>query len=145
MCREINIKLPEKHEKTNMNRLTIQFIPYSEIERLSSGERIKKLLKIVLGDKIVVLQGKLKPEEEARLIEDTMAMIGHIKGFRGVELAVLNSVASISFIRNVKKGIARFLIGDRESLTVIGPASSIKEIRKDPTKLELMIKKTKGN
>ena len=124
-----------------VNKLTIQFIPYSEIERLSSGERIKKLLKIVLSDKIIVLQGKLKAEEEARLIEDTMAMIGHIKGFKGIELAVLNPSVSSSIVGNMKRGIAKFLVGDTESLTIIGPASSIKEIKRDPSKLELMFKK----
>ena len=124
-----------------MNRLTIQFIPYSEIEGLNSGERIRKLLKIVLGDKIVVLQGRLKPEEEARLIEDTMAMIGHIKGFKGVELAVLNPRIQTTALGSMKSGIAKFLVGDRESMTIIGPASSIKEIKRDPAKLELMIKK----
>jgi len=123
------------------NKLTLQFIPYSEIEGLNSGERIKKILKMVLSDKIVVLQGKLKAEEEARLIEDTMAMIGHIKGFKGVELSVLDSSYSGSMMVNMKRGIAKFLIGDRESMTIIGPASSIKEIKKDPSKLELMFKK----
>ena len=123
------------------NRLTIQFIPFSEIEKLNSGERIKKLLKIVLEDKIVVLQGKLKPEEEARLIEDTMAMIGHVRGFKGVELAVLNQTGSSGFISDMKRGLAKALIGDRESLTIIGPASTIKEIKKDPSKLELMLKR----
>ena len=122
-------------------KLTIQFIPYSEIEGLRSGERIKKLLKLVLGDKIVVLQGKLKPEEEARLIEDTMAMIGHIKGFKGVELAVLNPTSSTTVMGDMRRGIAKFLVGDRESLTIIGPASSIREMRRDPSKLELMFKK----
>jgi len=123
------------------NRLTIRFIPFSEIERLNSGERIKKLLKLVLSDKIVVLQGKLKPEEEGRLIEDTMAMIGHIKGFKGVELAVLNQTGSSGFVSDMKRGLAKALIGDRESLTIIGPASTIKEIKKDPSKLELMLKR----
>jgi hypothetical protein len=126
-----------------MTKLTLQFIPYSEIDSLSSSERIKKLLKIVLSDKIVVLQGKLKAEEEARLIEDTMAMIGHIKRFKGVELAVLNSKSSTSFMTGMRSWIARFLVGDRESLTVIGPASTIREIKKDPSKLEVMLKSKK--
>ena len=124
-----------------MNRLTIQLITYSEIESLSSGERIKKLLKIVLSDKIVVLQGKLKPEEEARLIEDTMAIIGHVRGFKGVELAVLNPTHSGGFVSDMKRNLAKALIGDRESMTIIGPASTIKEIKRDPSKLELMFKK----
>ena len=122
------------------SKLTIQFLPYSEIDSLSSSERIKKLLKIVLSDKIVVLQGKLKAEEEVRLIEDTMAMIGHIRGFKGVELAVLNPKSSASFMKEVRSGIAKFLVGDRESLTVIGPASTIREIKKDPSKLEVALK-----
>ena len=124
-------------------KLTIQFVPYSEIDGLSTAERVKRLLKIVLGDRIVVLQGKLKPDEEARLIEDTMALIGHIKGFKGVELAVLNPTQRSSVMTDVKRGIARALIGDRESLTVIGPASIVREIKKDPSKMELLLKSKK--
>ena len=43
--------------------LTLQFVPYGEIENLSSKNRIEKLLDIVKQDKIVLLQGRLKPEE----------------------------------------------------------------------------------
>ena len=64
---------------------SIQFIPYSEIRSLDSTGRIKKILDIIFGNNILILQGRLKPEEEARLIGDTMAMIGHIKNFKGIE------------------------------------------------------------
>ena len=47
--------------------------------------RLKKILSIIFGNNILILQGKLKAEEEARLIGDTMAMIGHVKNFRGIE------------------------------------------------------------
>lgn len=124
-----------------MKKLTIHFMPYDEIGSLNSSERIKKLLKIVLSEKIVLLQGRLRPEEEVRLIEDTMAMIDHIKGFRGVELAVLNPRSNNTIFDDFRKGIARALIGDRESMTVIGPASMVKEIKRDPSKIELMLKK----
>jgi len=123
-----------------MGKLTIQFIPYNEIDNLNSGERIKKLLKVVLENKIIVLQGKLKPEEEARLIEDTMALIGHIKGFKGVELAVLSPKTRNSMMTGFKSGISKFLVGDRESITLIGPATIVREMKKDPSKIELMIK-----
>ena len=115
-------------------------MPYNEIDNLKSGERIKKLLKIILENKIIVLQGKLKPEEEARLIEDTMAMIDHIKGFKGVELAVLSPKTKGSIFSGVKSGVARFLVGDRESITLIGPATLVREMKKDPSKIELMLK-----
>ena len=124
-----------------MKKLTMHFMPYTEIESLDSSERIRKLLKIVLTEKIIIIQGRLKIEEEARLIEDTMAMIGHIKGFKGVELAVLNPRSSGDTVSNLKRGIAKALVGDRESMTVIGPASIIKDIKKDPGKIELMFKK----
>ena len=124
-----------------MKKLTLHFMPYSEIESLDSGERIKKLLKIVLTDKIIMIQGRLLPEEEVRLIEDTMAMIGHIKRFKGVELAVLNPKSETNLMGNLKRGIAKALVLDRESMTVIGPASMIKEIKRDPSKIELMLKK----
>jgi len=122
--------------------LTIQFLPYSEIETLKSGERIKKILDIILDNKLVVIQGKLKSEEEARLIEDTMALVGRIKGFKGVELAVISpDVKKRDVISQLKHGIANALVGNTEALTVIGPASIIKEMKKDPRKLEIIQKR----
>lgn len=125
-----------------MKNLTIHFMPFAEVARLDSNERIKKLLKIVLMDKIILLQGRLTSDEEVRLIEDTMAMIGHIKGFKGVELAVLNSPKKNgNAFEEIKREIAKVLIGDREAMTIIGPASIVKEIKRDPSKIELMLKK----
>jgi len=67
-----------------------------------------------------------------------MAMIGHVKDFRGVELATVNPNAnSLSFFGQVRHGLARML-GAQESLTIIGPASIVREIKKDPKKIELM-------
>ena len=58
-------------KKTSIKGLTLHFMPYSEIAKLDTVERIKKLLKIILDNKVIVLQGKLKPEEETRLPSDT--------------------------------------------------------------------------
>jgi len=124
-----------------MKKLTIHFMPYDEIEDLDSGERIKKLLKLILTDKILLLQGRLEPEEEVRLIEDTMALIGHVKGFKGVELAVLNPKKTQNTFDQFKREVAKFLVGDRNAMTVIGPASIVKDIKRDPSKIELMLKK----
>lgn len=120
--------------------LTIQFLPYAEIESLDTTERIKKLLQIILKEKVIIIQGRLKPEEETRLIEDTMALVGTIKGFKGIELAVISSNPSErSFINKFKHGIANALIGQTDALTIIGPAAVIKEMKKDPSKLEIMM------
>ena len=120
--------------------LTLQFIPFSEIEKLDSTGRIRKLLEIVLKNKIIVIQGRLKPEEETRLIGDTMVMVGKVKGFRGIELAVVSPNAKErDFMSKVKHGIANALVGQTDSLTIIGPAAIIKDMKRDPRKLEVMM------
>lgn len=120
--------------------LSLHIIPYSEIKNLTISDRVKKILNLVLGNKVVILQGRLRAEEEIRLIEDTMAMVDHIKNFRGIELAVIEPDASNkSFIFKLRKGIAKSLIGDSSALTVIGPASIVKEIKKDPKKIEVLL------
>jgi len=128
-------------KKRKLKGLTIQFVPYTEIERLASGMRIKKLLNLVLGNKIIILQGKLGPDEETRLIEDTMAMVGHIKNFKGIELAVLNPNSNnLGFFSRFKHNLARAL-GAQEAITIIGPASIVREMKRDPRKIEILMNK----
>lgn len=124
--------------KTN---LTLSFITYSEIGKLKSTERVKKILDIILKGRIVILQGRLDPTEEGSLIQSTMALVGRVKGFKGVELAVINPGQNSGMFDKLKIGLAHALVGSRDSLTIIGPASLIKEIKKDPSKIELMLKK----
>jgi hypothetical protein len=120
--------------------LTIQFLPYAEIEMLDSANRIKKLLQIILKDKVVIIQGRLRAEEETRLIEDTMALVGTIKGFKGIELAVISPNPEERSVWNkIKHSLATALIGQTDALTIIGPAAVIKEMKKDPKKLEIMM------
>ena len=119
---------------------SIQFLPYSEIKDLDGNNRIKKILSIVLGNNILILQGKLKAEEETRLIGDTMAMIGHIKNFKGIELAVISSEGKEGIYSKMKYGIANMLTGgDINAITIIGPATIVKEMKRNPKKIELLL------
>jgi len=120
---------------------SIQFLPYSEIRDLDSDERIKKILGIVLGNNILFLQGKLKSDEEARLIGDTMAMIGHVKNFKGIELAVISGNGEQGgFMDRLRKNLVNFLVkGDLGAITIIGPATVVKEIKRNPKKIELFL------
>jgi hypothetical protein len=121
---------------------SIQFLPYSEIRDLDSDERIRKILGIILGNSILILQGRLKTEEEARLIGDTMAMIDHVKTFKGIELAVISGNDKIGFFGKMKSGLANALSGgDLGAVTIIGPATIVKEIKRNPKKIELMLKR----
>jgi hypothetical protein len=120
---------------------SIQFLPYSEIKDLDSSKRLRKILNIVLGNNILILQGRLELEEETRLIEDTMAMIGHVRNFRGIELAVISGNRKTGFFERFRKNVANALVGgDFGAVTIMGPATIVKEIKRNPKKIELLLK-----
>lgn len=121
--------------------LKLQFVPHSQLMSLSPFRRVKFLIDSVAEDKILILQGKLSPEEEKDLIEESMKKIGKSKKFRGIEIETLNpKLADAGLLLKLRKGLADFLIGDRDMLTLIGPATIIKEVKKDIKKLELFLK-----
>ena len=118
------------------NMLTLQFIPYYEIDGLSSDKRISKLLRAVKSNKIVLLEGRLKPNEEAELIQKTMSEIND--NFKGIELSVVNTdILSDNFLKKLRVRIINMLLGNRHGFTIIGPAKIIKEIKQDPDKIQL--------
>ena len=122
--------------------VTLQFVPYHEIEDLGSARRVKKLIDIVKENKIVLLQGRLKKEEETDLISIAMEEFGN--KFKGIELAVINpEEKEVAGIKKLKSNFFGFLLGDRQGLTIIGPASIVTEIKKDPNKIELYTKEVK--
>ncbi|MBN2881517.1 DUF2073 domain-containing protein [Candidatus Woesearchaeota archaeon] len=120
--------------------LILQFIKYSEIEDLDSEKRIKKILDYVKKDKIVLLEGRLKKEEEAELIRKTMEEID--KKFKGIELAVIypDDKANLGFLKKIKKELISILLGDRIGMTIVGPANKVTEIKQNPDKIELLTK-----
>jgi len=133
-------KIDKKSKK--ISDLTIHFMPYSEISDKSTIERIKKIMGLVLDDKIIILQGRLKPEEEVRLIENSMTLIGNIEGFQGIEIAGISSENEHrSLFNKIRHNIARILVGEQDAITIIGPASVVKEITRDPKKIELMLQR----
>lgn len=123
--------------------VTLQFVPYSEIEDLSSVGRIRKLLNIAKANKIVLLQGRLKQDEEAELIKATMEEIN--REFKGIELAVIEhaSKKEVSGFSKFKAGVFNYLLGSRSGLTIIGPSSVVKKIKRDPNKIELYTKEAR--
>ena len=121
---------------------SIQFLPYSEIRGLNSTQRIKKILGIVLGNNILMIQGRLELDEETRLIEDTMAMIGHIKNFKGIELAVISGNGNSGFFGKFRTNLVNAIAGgDIGAITIVGPATIVKEIKRNPKKIELLLKR----
>jgi len=122
--------------------VTLQFMPYTEIASLSSVGRIRKLLNIAKQNKIVLLQGRLKKDEETELIKATMEEIN--KEFKGIELAVINpKQEDAGGFEKIKSDFVEMLLGDRSGMTIIGPANVVKSIKKDPDKIELLTKESR--
>ena len=85
------------------------------------------------------MEGRLKKEEEADLIEITMEEIS--PKFKGIELSVVYPDKSKQdSMQRIRGTFANLLLGDREGLTIIGPASVVKKIEKNPDKIELFTK-----
>ena len=116
--------------------VTFQFIPYNDVEGLSSVKRVNKLLNVVKENKIVIMEGRLRKEEEADLIEITMEEIS--PKFKGIELSVVYpDKRKQDFGQKIKGTFASLLLGDRTGMTIIGPASIVKKIEQNPDKIEL--------
>jgi|TARA_B100001971_G_scaffold135395_1_gene125066 hypothetical protein len=131
-----------KGSRLKKGDLTIHFMPFSEISKEGTIGRIKKIMGIILDHKIIILQGRLKPDEEARLIENSMTLIGNIKGFQGIEIAAISGDNEYEgLFHKVRHNLARILIGEQDAITIIGPASVVKDIKKDPKKIELMLQR----
>lgn len=117
--------------------LTIQFIPNAEMSSLDSEARIKKVISLIKTDRILVLEGGLSSEEEMQLIERTMEQIS--KEFRGIEICTIsNEKKKLEFSNKLRETVLK-MFGYKSGLTIIGPASLVKEIKRDPTKIELFM------
>ncbi len=124
--------------------VTFQFIPYQDIENLTPAKRVNKLLNIVKEDNIVILEGRLKKEEEADLIEITMEEI--TPKFKGIELSVIYPTKeNQDAFQRLRNAFVNVLLGDRIGLTIIGPASLVKKIEKNPDKIELFTQEIRKN
>jgi hypothetical protein len=123
--------------------VTLHFLPYTEIEQLSSVGRIRKLLTLAKENKIVLLQGRLRKEEETELIKATMEEIN--KEFKGIELAVINpSQTATDGLQKFKYDVLNLLLGETQGLTIVGPSSIVKNIKRDPTKIELLTQEARA-
>ncbi len=118
--------------------LTLQYLPYSELSKLDSEKRIKKLLDIVRKERIILMEGRLKKEEETQLIQATMASIDDT--FKGIEIAGIEANEESSF---AWRFMTNLFFGDRTGMTIIGPATIVKEIKKDPRKIELLMQESR--
>ncbi len=112
----------------------IKFYPYEKLKE----DGIKDMLRDLKKNTIIMIDAKLKPDEEAKLIEETMKNIS--TNFSGIELDSLDLTTSDendTVLKKLKDQILEFITGKKRGLTLIGPADIIKKIEKKPDDLLL--------
>lgn len=122
--------------------ISFQYVSYREHSKLDTNRKLSRLLNIVKKNKIALMQGKLKPSEEAQLIERTMSQI--TKDFTGISFCTVYPETNQNkngrkLPAKLKNSIYNMVLGNRDCLTIIGPATIISEIRKNPNKIDLLL------
>lgn len=115
--------------------LKIKFIPYEKMKR----GNISDMLRDVKENTIILIDAKLKPEEEAKLIEKTMEQVS--EKFSGIELSSidLSSEEDPNRFGKFRNILIEKIIGKKRGMTVIGPGNIIKKIKKNPEDLMLYV------
>jgi len=111
-------------------KFKIKFLPY---ERFRAGG-FSGIFKDLKENTIILIDAKLRPEEERRLIEETMR---HVSGrFKGIELGSLElpEKNGLEWIRN---RFFEVLEGKKRGITILGPAKLVRNIKKNPEELLL--------
>lgn len=98
--------------------MKIDIISERATKNLSPSDKVKMIIEKVKGKSILILEEKLKPEEQAELIKETMLEID-FKDFCGIEVVTFN--------------------GERKGgkITVVAP-SDLVEVTKEKDLISLM-------
>lgn len=118
-------------QKRKGKGLKIDFISAKALDGMSLDKKIASILKKVRENHIVVLDEALDFMEEAKLVTSTMEGID--SEFAGIEFCTLPRKGNL-FAEYATKTIEK-LTGKqlaRPGLTLVGPASIIKDIKRDP-------------
>ncbi len=114
----------------------VQVLSYDLLKNLNSKEKVEKILDIVKKKDIVMIEGRLLPEEETILISSALESISG--KFTGIEVAFLDSNSSSGIFEKLATSILKMLAKNRFGITVVGPSKIVKEIKMDPKKLEIL-------
>ncbi len=129
--------MSSKHKRKKegkMKGIALEFLPSHVFKNLSLEKKIEFILNRVKENKIIILEGKLSDEEKKELIKAAMEHFNF--KFKGIEMETIDFMPK-TFFEKIKKGIVDFLSGGRSGFTIIGPASIVKSIKKDPNELLL--------
>lgn len=122
--------MPKKKKKETMAEIELEFISSEVIKNADVG-KIAYIIERIKANKILVIEESLTPQEEARLIEETMEQVD--KKFPGIEVSTLRDAPE----KGVREKIIKFLGGKTGGLTVVGPSRLVKKIKKEPQQISL--------
>lgn len=116
--------------------LEIEFLSSSVLKEKVGREKISFILHKIKEGKILILEEPLTVIEQSKLIEGTMSEVDD--KFKGIEVATLGeenkSIASkIAALLGIKKGI-----------TIIGPATIIKKMKKEKEPQKILMNVTES-
>ena len=124
-----------------MTKLSLDFIPTEQLNKITQEEQVNMIIKKIKDKKIIVINSKLNPKDEAILIKRTMENIN--KSFPGIEICSL-SVNELNknekITVKIRESLINLLTGGKRGLTVIGPAKIIKKIKREPDHISLLTK-----
>jgi uncharacterized protein len=106
----------------------IHLVSHEKIEAMGTEEKVRFILDEVESGKVLVLERGLTPQEEAKLIEQTMREVDH-DSFIGIEMQSYGMDRGKNLLQRVAMG------GARPRMAVIGPASLLKLVSKDSEKI----------
>jgi hypothetical protein len=110
------------------NTLKMDFMSSDVLKSKSSIEKISMIVDRVKEGDLMVIEGGLKPEEEAELIETTMREID-VENFMGIDIYTLEKDEK-SFLGLSK----RKTVG----ITIIGPANVMKTVKRKSNFLSMV-------
>lgn len=124
-----------------MSKLSIDFIPMEILAKSPLDDRVNLILDKIKNKKIVVLNSRFDPRDEAVLIKRTMESVN--RNFTGVEICSLSSselMGDNTWLARLKETMVNFMTGGKSGITVIGPAKIVREIKREPDRISLFIK-----
>jgi len=114
--------------------IQIEFVSAKSLSGKTSDEKLKAVLVAVKKGKIVVLEAALSRQEEKELIKKTMESVSD--DFPGIEISSFGEEPE-----DMRAQLIKFLGGKTAGLTVIGPSTLVKQVKRDPGRLNLFASK----
>ncbi len=125
--------------KKKKKHINVEFVTFEKINNMTQKEQVKFIIEKIKNKKILIFDSRLNPEEEAKLISETMKKIN--KKFTGIEICSLDGqFQNDNFGERIKNFFFKILTGKNRGVSIIGPAKIIKNIKRNPDNITIQMK-----